>query len=128
MTKELREQHHAKIVSAIEVLGECIGEQIAEQAKMDYHAVMRRLKELVDAGKIYNTLKTGLTSTGRKANKYAIRNENTVIPVPEKFNPTDTTLLDFASMVVNKKENVKIEKETIITKRLEQIDLFSNQK
>ena len=126
MTKELREQHHAKIISALEVLGEAIYEVIADREGMDRHQVGRRLKELVDAGKIYNTLKTGLTSKGRKANKYAIRKPDTVIPVPEKFNPTDTTLLDFASMVVNKNENKKLEKEKIIAER--QMDLFGNEK
>jgi hypothetical protein len=65
MSAELRQQHHTKILSALEVLGEGIGEKIAEQASMDYHAVMRRMKELADAGKIYNTLKTAPTTTGR---------------------------------------------------------------
>jgi predicted ArsR family transcriptional regulator len=74
MTAQLRQQHHDKILSSLQVLGEAIYEDIAKHTGMDRHQVGRRLKELVDAGKIYNTLKTGLTSTGRKANMYAIRN------------------------------------------------------
>lgn len=83
MTAEIRQQHHAKIISALEVLGEGIYEEIADYCGMEKHQIGRRLKELVDAGKIYNTLKTGLTSTNRKANKYAIRSATTIIPTPE---------------------------------------------
>lgn len=100
MTSDIRKQHHALILKSIEELGEAIYEVIAWHCGMDRHQVGRRLKELVDEGKIYNTLKTGLTSKNRKANKYAIRTSETVLPTTEKFNPTETTAADFANMII----------------------------
>jgi predicted transcriptional regulator len=123
-TEDIKEQHHAKILSALEVLGKSIGEDIAKQANMDYHAVMRRLKELVEAGKIYNTLETGLTSKGRKANKYAIRNADTVIPTPEKYNPHNDKAHEYVDGLIQITENHKKEKQRLITGRLEQKELF----
>lgn len=101
MTKEIREQHHALILSALEQLGEAIYEDIALFIGMDRHQVGRRLKELVDAGKIYNTLKTGLTSKGRKANKYAIKTETTRLPEKEHhYMEGETTGADYASKII----------------------------
>ena len=113
MTKELREQHHAKILSSLESLGEAIYEVIAWHCGLDKHQIGRRLKELVDAGKIYNTLKTGLTSKNRKANMYAIRTETTVIPQPEQYKPTDTTAADIACSIIAKTKQVKAVQQSI---------------
>lgn len=108
MTKELRELHHAKIISSLEVLGESIYEVIAEHCGLEKHQIGRRLKELIDAGKIYNTLKTGITSTGRKANKYAIRKPDTVLPTPEHhYKEGEPTGADLACMIINKHEKLK---------------------
>lgn len=113
MTKELREQHHAKIISALEVLGEAIYEVIAEHCGMEKHQIGRRLKELVDAGKIYNTLKTGITTTGRKANKYAIRNSETILPTPEHhYREGECSASDYASELIAKtKQGIAIQKD-----------------
>ena len=101
MSAELRQQHHTKILSALEVLGEGIGEKIAEQAGMDYHAVMRRMKELVIMGKIYNTLKTAPTTTGRQANLYAIRKANTILPTPKiNYKNFGESGADYASKII----------------------------
>jgi len=109
MSAELRQQHHTKILSALEVLGEGIGEKIAEQAGMDYHAVMRRMKELVIMGKIYNTLKTAPTTTGRQANLYAIRKADTILPQPENhYREGQTTAADFASELIAKTKQAKL--------------------
>lgn len=108
MTKELREQHHAKILKSIEALGEAIYEVIAWHCGMEKHQVGRRLKELVDAGKIYNTLRTGVTATGRKANMFAIRKPDTVLPTPEHhYKEGEPTGADLACMIINKHEKLK---------------------
>lgn len=103
MTSELRDKHKERILIALGELGLATGEEISRHAKMDYHAVMRRVKELVDGEKIYNTLITGITSTGRKANKYAIRTPKTVIPSPEKhYAEGITTAADIACSLIAK--------------------------
>lgn len=103
MTSELRERHKERILVALGELGLATGEEISRHANMDYHAVMRRVKELVDGEKIYNTLTTGITSTGRKANKYAIRTPQTVIPSPEKhYAEGITTAADIACSLIAK--------------------------
>lgn len=113
MTSEIKELHHAKILSALEVLGEGIYEVIAEHCGMEKHQIGRRLKELVDAGKIYNTLKTGITSTGRKANKYAIRTPSTTIPTPEiNYKNFGESGADYASKIIAKtKQGKAIQKD-----------------
>ncbi len=117
MTAELRQQHHSKIISALEVLGEAIGEKIAIQANMDYHAVMRRMKELTIMGKIYNTLKTAPTSTGRQANLYAILKSDTILPQPENhYREGVCSAADYASELIAKTKQGK----------LVQKDLFNN--
>ena len=108
MTSDIRKMHHDKIMAALEVLGEVIYEVIAEHCGMEKHQIGRRLKELVDAGKIYNTLKTGITTTGRKANKYAIRKPETILPTTEHhYKEGETTGADIACMIINKHEKLK---------------------
>ncbi len=125
MTKELREEHHAKIISALEAIGAAIYEDIALKVGLDRHQVGRRLKELVEAGKIYNTLQTGLTSKGRKANKYALRFHDTIIPQPEThYMEGQTTAADFACTMITHSENAKKYKESLLDKPLVQKDLF----
>lgn len=114
MTKELREQHHAKILKSIEALGEAIYEVIAWHCGMEKHQVGRRLKELVDAGKIYNTLRTGITATGRKANMFAIRKPDTVLPTTEHhYRENETSAADFASELIAKTKQGKLEQKSL---------------
>ena len=109
MTKELREIHHAKILTSLEALGEAIYEVIAWHCGMEKHQIGRRLKELCDAGKIYNTLRTGLTSTNRKANMYAIRKPNTVLPKQEThYREGECTAADYASEIIAKTKQGKL--------------------
>lgn len=113
MTSDIRKVHHDKIMAALEVLGEAIYEVIAEHCGMEKHQIGRRLKELVDAGKIYNTLKTGITTTGRKANKYAIRNSETILPTPEHhYREGECSASDYASELIAKtKQGIAIQKD-----------------
>ncbi len=114
MTKEIRELHHAKIIGALDTLGEAIYEDIALFVGMDRHQVGRRLKELVEAGKIYNTLKTGLTSKGRKANKYAIRTETTILPQKEHhYMEGETTGADYASRLIAGTKHGRLEQQKL---------------
>lgn len=114
MTKEIREQHHALIIQSLEKLGEAIYEDIANHIGMDRHQVGRRLKELVDAGKIYNTLKTGLTSKGRKANKYSLRTPTTVLPPKEThYMEGQTTASDYANLIIAGTKQGKLTQKTL---------------
>ncbi len=107
-TLEMRQRHWDKIKEALMVLKLATGGQIAQEAKMDYHAVMRRLSEMERNEMVYKPGGKIPTSTNRLAYQYAIRGSETVVPTPEKFNPTDTTLVDFASMVIAKTKQGKL--------------------
>ena len=119
-SKEMRELHHQMILDALNRLKiPSIYEIIASEAGFtDKNQVSRRLLELVNDGKIYNTLQTELTSKGRKANKYALRTPETIIPIPEKFIPTETTAVDYASELIARGETVRKQKEALIQQSL----------
>lgn len=124
---EMRSRHWERIKEALKELTLATGEQIAAEAKMDYHAVMRRLSEMERLEMVYKPGGKLPTSTGRLAYQYALRNSDTVLPVPEKFNPDEPHVADYANLLIAKSENLKKEKDLIIDNRLPQLELFQNQ-
>ncbi len=110
---EMRSDHWDKIIKALNELGEAVYEKIADHCGLEKHQVGRRLDELVKQRRIYNTLKTGLTSTGRKANMYAIRKPDTIIPEPESYKPTDTSAADIACSIIAKTGKGKLEQQKL---------------
>lgn len=118
MTKELREQHHAKILSALEVLKLATGEQIAQYSKLDYHAVMRRVSELERDEKVYKPGTKIPTSSGRTAFQYAIRTPSTIIPTPENhYREGPTTAADYASSLIAKTKQQKLTQQTLFNEK-----------
>jgi len=109
-TLQMRQCHWLKIKEALSVLKLATGEQIAVQAGMDYHAVMRRVGEMERMEMIYKPGTKALTKTNRLAFQYALRNPETVLPPPEPKYPEGIVGSDFASLLVNKKENLKQQK------------------
>lgn len=119
---EMRSRHWDRIKEALTILNLATGEQIALEAKMDYHAVMRRLSEMERLEMVYKPGGKIPTKTGRLAYQYALRNSDTVLPEPEHhYQKEDTTAADIACMILNKHENLK-------NKVLVQVDLFGNER
>lgn len=107
-TLELRQNHWLKITEALKVLNLATGEQIAAEAKMDYHAVMRRIGEMERNEMVYKPGTKIPTSTGRLAFQYAIRNSDTILPTPEHhYKEGEPTGADLACMIINKHEKLK---------------------
>lgn len=99
-TLEMRSRHWDKIKEALNILKLATGEQIAIQAKMDYHAVMRRLSEMERLEMVYKPGTKMPTSTNRLAYQYSLRSESTVVVPPEKFNNTEVKAVDFANALI----------------------------
>lgn len=67
LTKEQKDRHHARIISAFEVLGQATADKIAEYTGMDHVQVNRRFSELARDQKIINTKLKAPTRRGRDA-------------------------------------------------------------
>lgn len=108
-TLEMRSRHWDKIKEALKELKLATGEQIAIQAKMDYHAVMRRLSEMERLEMVYKPGTKIPTSTNRLAYQYAIRTSNTVVPqIENHYREGTTTAADFASELIAKTKQAKL--------------------
>jgi len=116
-TLEMRQRHWDKIKEALSVLNLATGEQIAEQANMDYHAVMRRLSEMERLEMVYKPGGKIPTKTGRNAYQYAIRTPDTIVPIIENhYREGETTAADYAAELI-----AKTKQQQLIQK-----DLFEN--
>jgi len=116
-TLEMRSRHWERIKEALLVLKLGTGEQIAEQAKMDYHAVMRRLSEMERLEMVYKPGGKIPTKTNRLAYQYAIRTTDTIVPIIENhYREGVTTASDYAAELIAKTKQGK----------LVQKDLFEN--
>jgi hypothetical protein len=69
---EMQENHHAKILAALNAVEYAIYEEIAVSTGLEKHAVGRRLLELELAGKVYKTGIKKPTSTRRQAYAYSV--------------------------------------------------------
>jgi len=111
---EMRTKHWDKIKVALMVLKLATGEQIAQEANMDYHAVMRRLSEMERLEMVYKPGTKIPTSTNRLAFQYAIRTETTVIPTPENhYREGQTTAADFANELIAKTKQGKLTQKSL---------------
>lgn len=112
-TLEMRTKHWDKIKEALKVLKLATGEQIAAEAKMDYHAVMRRVGEMERNEMVYKPGTKIPTSTGRLAFQYAIRNSDTILPTTEHhYRENETTASDYASELIAKtKQGILVQKD-----------------
>lgn len=90
-TKELKAEHHAKIISALFQLKEANYEEIAKKARMERHAVGRRISELVSKQLVFNTGNISPTTKGRGAMVYALTAEGVrkLSEPPQKPTMTD---------------------------------------
>ena len=117
MDGKILADHYCKILTALDLLGTAIYEEIATQAGFtDKNQVSRRLAELERMEMVYKTGDKGLTKSNRQAFKYKIRTQFTIVPEIEKFTPPQTTAADYANMII---ANTKQQK-------LVQKDLFEN--
>lgn len=64
--------HHKKIIAALNVLGVCIYEKIADYLKMDKHQIGRRLSELESLQIVCKPGTKAPTKTGRLAYEYSL--------------------------------------------------------
>lgn len=117
MDGKILADHYCKILTALDLLGTAVYEEIATQAGFtDKTQVSRRLAELERMELVYKTGDKGLTKSNRQAYKYKIRTQFTIVPEIEKFTPPQTTAADYANMII---ANTKQQK-------LVQKDLFEN--
>ena len=113
-TLEMRQRHWDKIKAALSVLNLATGEQIAAEAKMDYHAVMRRIGEMERNEMVYKPGTKIPTSTGRLAFQYAIRNSETILPTPEHhYREGECSASDYASELIAKTKQGKLEQKSL---------------
>ncbi len=100
-TPEMIQAHWEKILKSIKKLGLAIGEEIADDCGLDYHAVMRRMGELVTAGSIYKPGTKKNTKKNRKAFQYALVGSEIVLPpLPEKYVKGEKTGADHANYLI----------------------------
>ena len=117
MDGKILADHYCKILTALDLLGTGIYEEIATQVGFtDKNQVSRRLAELERMELVYKTGEKGLTKSNRQAFKYKIRTKETIVPELEKFTPPDTTAADFANMIIAGTKQKKKKKK----------DLFQN--
>lgn len=101
MDGKILADHYCKILTALDLLGTGIYEEIATQVGFtDKNQVSRRLAELERMELVYKTGEKGLTKSNRQAFKYKIRTKETIVPNIEKFTPPDTTAADYANMII----------------------------
>lgn len=111
---EMRQRHWDKIKVALSVLKLATGEQISVEAKMDYHAVMRRIGEMERNEMVYKPGGKIPTSTGRLAFQYALRTPETIIPEPENhYMENQTTASDFACAIIASTPKGKLEQQKL---------------
>lgn len=114
VTPKMLSEHWSKILSAIKVLKLATGEEIAKEANMDYHQVMRRVSEMERAEILYKPGSKKNTSTGRQAYQYAIRGEDVEVPaLPEKYTKGTTTAADHASFLIASHDHKKFKQTDI---------------
>lgn len=100
-TPEMIQGHWNKILNSIKKLGLAIGEEIAKDTGLDYHAVMRRVGELEKSGSIYKPGTKKKTSKGRNAYHYALVGSEIVLPpLPEKYQKGVKSGADHAAYLI----------------------------
>lgn len=123
-TAQMRIKHWDRIKEALKFLKLATGEQISIEAKMDYHAVVRRLSEMERLEMIYKPGGKIPTKTGRLAYQYSLRSPDTIIPTPEKYNPENDKAHEYIGGLIEKGESAKKYKESLLDKPLVQNTLF----
>jgi predicted ArsR family transcriptional regulator len=81
VTKEMLNDHQAKILESLTVIKKGSSEQISTHSNLSYWQVTKRMKELEDKELIYKTGEKVATRTGRSAAVYALKKPG---EVPEK--------------------------------------------
>mgnify|MGYP003537709977 CR=1 FL=1 len=120
-----------KIILCLEWKMEATNYEIAAWMKVKPEKVWKRTgpNELSCPinGAIFDTGKRGVSPEGNPCIVYALssrRSEYANVKPPERFNPDESHVADYANVLIAKGENSKREKENIITQRLEQTELF----
>jgi len=72
VTPDMLRGHYLNIIKALQSLGTCNYEKIADFVGMERHAVGRRLKEMEGLQLIYKPGTTSLTKSNRKAFNYCL--------------------------------------------------------
>ena len=117
LTNEQLREMYIKIKWALKSLGKANYEEIATFLNLpDRNMVSRRLKEMEGLEMIYKPGTKSLTTRKRNAYQYSIRTEETVVPQPEKFNPTETTAADFANLIIAKTKQGKLKQADLFEK------------
>lgn len=70
---EFVENHKAKIIAALQSIGEGNYERISSYCGLESHAVMRRLSELEREGKVIKPGTKSATAAGRMAYNYKLK-------------------------------------------------------
>lgn len=127
MAPGARDNHYKKIILALEWIMDGTAWEIAKQARIKPDQCWKRLPELRGADTIFDTGLRRLSPDGNKAAVYALssrRSEYDHIKPPEKFRSDEPTAADIACLIINKSENAKKYKESLLDKKLFQPDLF----
>ncbi len=107
-TNEMLQAHHAKIISALEVLGSSTFEEIAAYLTFDKHQVGRRMKELEGLEKVYKPGEKRPTKSGRNAFLYCL----TAGAKTENLYKKDVkTAADFASQIIASTKTGKLKQK-----------------
>ena len=126
-----RDGINKKIILALEWIMDGTNYEIAAQIRCKPEKVWKR----TGVSELSNPVDGALFDTGLRRNSpdgnpcivYALssrRSEYANVKPPERFNPDESHVADFANVLIAKGENAKKEKENIITQRLEQTELF----
>jgi predicted ArsR family transcriptional regulator len=99
MTKDIKEAHYSRILTALRKLRSANYEAIAQQARMDRHAVGRRLIELLREGKVWKPGGMSKTSTGRNAFTYQCIEDKVVIPAPVEKSVKGKSISQFSKRI-----------------------------
>ena len=120
VTNEQLRDIYIRIKDALKVLGRANYDTIATHLNLpDKNMVSRRTKEMEGLEMIYKPGTKSLTSRKRNAYDYAIRNENTVIPLPERFNNNELKAVDFANVLISKTKIGKLKQAALFLEGLE---------
>lgn len=83
VTPEMLRGHYLNIIKALQSVGTCNYEKIADFVGMDRHAVGRRLKEMEGLQLIYKPGTKAPTKTGRLAYEYCLTEDGQQVKVDE---------------------------------------------
>lgn len=125
-----RESMYKKIILALEWIMDGTAYQISDQIRCKAEKVWKRVSELRRDDVIFDTGLRRPSPEGNDAMVYALssrRSEYAHVKPPEKFLASEDKAHEFVAGLIQKAENHKKDKETIITNRvLEQRELFND--